>query len=154
MVNNQEAMWKVPLCILVFTNIHDYLGMVTRGFLLHLQACFNIVYLGYIICEDKFFFYPEFGIWSLATKLFRDFIYVESFNFIVLNLYDQACLVRFAAIKRLSLKKILKVKLTIKFVELNLLNFPIWSGTICYTSVLNLSSTNRFRVISVQSKII
>ena len=62
MENNKEAMYKVPLCILVFTNfpMQNCLGLFTRGFLLHLRGSFNIIYLGYIICETAIFL---FQIW-------------------------------------------------------------------------------------------
>ena len=40
--------------------MQNYLGLFIRGFSLYLQACFNIVYLGYIVCENAFV-YSEFG---------------------------------------------------------------------------------------------
>ena len=41
----------------------------------------------------------------------------------------------------------------IKFLKLNSLNFARQLGSSCFTSVLNFSSTSRFRVIRVESKI-
>ena len=40
--------------------MQNRLHLFTRGFWLHFQACFNRVYLDYIICENAFF-YSEFG---------------------------------------------------------------------------------------------
>ena len=50
-------------------------------------------------------------------------------------------------------QKILIAKSIIKFVKLNLLNFSRQSASSCATDVLNFSSTSRFRVIRVESKI-
>ena len=92
----------------------NFLGLFTRGFLLYLQACFNIVYLGYIICENAYLIpsynYCESQPKSTATKLFRDFIYAESLNYIGWNLYEQRYLVKIN-------QKMLMAKSTVKFVK-------------------------------------
>ena len=94
--------------------MQNCLGLFFRGFLLHLLACFNILYLGYIICKNAFFLSRvwqhfnccEFKPKSTATKLFREVIYVESYNTIGCDLYEQKCLVRFALIKKITQKNV------------------------------------------------
>ena len=76
--------------------MQNCLGLFIRGFISDLQTCFSIVYLGLWI-----------SITVNSNYTYRDFIYVEIFNSIGWNLYEQACLGRFAVIKqkKISLKK-------------------------------------------------
>ena len=62
MENNEEALFKFHFASLFLLIFHVKLfRFIMRGFMLHLQACFDIVYLlVYIVCE-KAFFYSQFG---------------------------------------------------------------------------------------------
>ena len=62
MENDEEAKCEIfhfPSLILLIFHAKLFWFIYT-SFSLHLQACFNIVYLGYIICKNAFF-YSEFG---------------------------------------------------------------------------------------------
>ena len=59
--------------------MQNCLGLFTREFLLNFEACFNIAYLGYIICENAFFYF-EFGNILTTVNINRD---QQQLNFFV-----------------------------------------------------------------------
>ena len=73
--------------------MQNCIGLFIRRFLLHLQACFDIVYLGYIICNNAFFL---FQVWQHLTIV----------N-LKINSNEQRCLGHFAVAKQ-NITKIFK----------------------------------------------
>ena len=88
--------------------MQNFLGLFIRGFLPHLQACINIIYLNYIICENAFF-YSELcnilTIQNLNQSQQQPNFFVTSFMQKVLilcdEIYTSKVLQLFAAIKKI-----------------------------------------------------